>query len=639
MNQPIPRMMKHILLNLAVFLVIAGSGYAQVSINTDGSLPDAKAMLDVKGTTGGFLPPRMTQAEMMAIPSPPAGLLVYCSDCNTDGCLNMYFNGAWNCYDQLTINKPPFAQNVTQGSLSVFYGDTLTGLWSYFDCELDAQGPSEYQWFRADDPNGANETAIVGATDVSYVTTFADGGKFVRFAVMPSALTGYSPGILTKALAFTRVETENTAPVATDLRISGGYAVPSGSSNTQFVNIGDVLTATFTYADFDGDLPGAHLYQWYTDTDTLPGGVTAISGATSVDYVVTASNAGKYIKFGVTPVALTGESPGAQVKSHTPPDNYRFVNRQPGVSSVLIQGVPGVGNSIYINYSYTDSDRDPEGPATFKWYRATNILGTGEETIAGATSSYYTIQTGDIGYFLRCSVTPTALSGSTPGQETKSAKFSAPVGEPMSSCAGTISYGTVDEGGVTWLDRNLGASRVAQTPNDYFAYGSLYQWGRQNDGHQCINWNSATTGIPEYGTTSTLCSGGTCPNELFVTTSGNADWNSPTNNSLWNGTSKGVNDPCPSGYRVPTKDELTALAAGFYPTSSQGAFASSLKMPVPGVRSYALGDLASTGTTGYYWSSTVNTSVHSYYMVLSLGEITIPYNSRTFGYSVRCIAQ
>jgi len=48
------------------------------------------------------------------------------------------------------------------------------------------------------------------------------------------------------------------------------------------------------------------------------------------------------------------------------------------------------------------------------------------------------------------------------------------VTDPASS---TLHYGTVlGADGNCWLDRNLGASRVAQSSTDYLAYGSLYQW-------------------------------------------------------------------------------------------------------------------------------------------------------------------
>ncbi|MBK7175265.1 MAG: hypothetical protein IPH84_19065 [Bacteroidales bacterium] len=55
---------------------------AQVAINTDGSTPDNSAMLDVKSTTQGFLSPRMTTAQKLAIASPATGLLVFDTDLN-----------------------------------------------------------------------------------------------------------------------------------------------------------------------------------------------------------------------------------------------------------------------------------------------------------------------------------------------------------------------------------------------------------------------------------------------------------------------------------------------------------------------------------------------------------------------------
>ena len=62
--------------------------FSQVSINTDGSLPDNSAMLDVKSTAKGVLLPRMTLAQRNAITSPAAGLTIFQTD-NTPG---IYFN-------------------------------------------------------------------------------------------------------------------------------------------------------------------------------------------------------------------------------------------------------------------------------------------------------------------------------------------------------------------------------------------------------------------------------------------------------------------------------------------------------------------------------------------------------------------
>ena len=66
--------------------------FSQVGISTDNSPPDSSAILDLKSTTMGFLPPRMTSAMRNAISSPAEGLIVYCTDCTPEGLY--YFNGA-----------------------------------------------------------------------------------------------------------------------------------------------------------------------------------------------------------------------------------------------------------------------------------------------------------------------------------------------------------------------------------------------------------------------------------------------------------------------------------------------------------------------------------------------------------------
>ncbi len=69
---------------IIVFLLFeCHTTFAQVGINNDGSQPDDDAMLDIKSTTKGLLPPRLSTSEMYAITSPPAGLLVYNTTTNT----------------------------------------------------------------------------------------------------------------------------------------------------------------------------------------------------------------------------------------------------------------------------------------------------------------------------------------------------------------------------------------------------------------------------------------------------------------------------------------------------------------------------------------------------------------------------
>jgi trimeric autotransporter adhesin len=69
-------------------MLLSTAVFAQMAVNTDGSLPDNSAMLDIKSTAKGMLIPRMTLVQRNAITAPAAGLLVFQTD-NTSG---FYYN-------------------------------------------------------------------------------------------------------------------------------------------------------------------------------------------------------------------------------------------------------------------------------------------------------------------------------------------------------------------------------------------------------------------------------------------------------------------------------------------------------------------------------------------------------------------
>ncbi|MCX6271857.1 MAG: hypothetical protein NTU44_11675 [Bacteroidetes bacterium] len=82
--------MKKLSFFIVMFVIISNEIFAQVSVNDDGSVPDPSAMLDIKSTSKGFLPPRMTTAQRDLIPSPAAGLTIY----NTTHNCNETYNGS-----------------------------------------------------------------------------------------------------------------------------------------------------------------------------------------------------------------------------------------------------------------------------------------------------------------------------------------------------------------------------------------------------------------------------------------------------------------------------------------------------------------------------------------------------------------
>ena len=95
-----------------MMLFLTGSMFAQtgsVGINDNGSSPNSKAMLDVSSTTKGLLPPRLTYAQKSLISSPPAGLIVWCSNCGAAGELQIYNGTIWTSLTAGTASGVPGA--------------------------------------------------------------------------------------------------------------------------------------------------------------------------------------------------------------------------------------------------------------------------------------------------------------------------------------------------------------------------------------------------------------------------------------------------------------------------------------------------------------------------------------------------
>lgn len=93
----------------------------------------------------------------------------------------------------------------------------------------------------------------------------------------------------------------NAAPVASNVSITGTPVV------------GEILGVTFDYSDAESDLEGAHVYNWWM-ADTQEGEYAAIALDEST-VLLTEAYSDKWIKVSVTPVALTGTSPGTEVFS------------------------------------------------------------------------------------------------------------------------------------------------------------------------------------------------------------------------------------------------------------------------------------------------------------------------------------
>ena len=105
------------------------------AVGINNNVPDSSSLLDVKSTTKGFLPPRMTTAERNAIVTPAQGLVIFNI---TSKCFEVWSGASWisMCEGACVPSPSPSNAGVDVNSLSLTYtlqGNTPTigtGLWT-----------------------------------------------------------------------------------------------------------------------------------------------------------------------------------------------------------------------------------------------------------------------------------------------------------------------------------------------------------------------------------------------------------------------------------------------------------------------------------------------------------------------------
>lgn len=207
----------------------------------------------------------------------------------------------------------------------------------------------------------------------------------------------------------------------------------------------------------------------------------------------------------------------------------------------------------------------------------------------------------------------------------------------VNTCDTTLVYHEVlnTKTGRIWLDRNLGAKRVATYASDRKAYGNLYQWGRPSDGHECINWLSDKQGTAQTPSTKELSDTEQPDHNYFIKAPLLPEnWLKTPNPLIWTGVDA-INNPCPKGFRIPTKNEWDKELESWGTKDTIGAFKSPLKLVLSGSRSAEDGSFISVGKWGQYWSSDFLLGTPANLLVSNISRTA--YSGAAFGYCVRCI--
>lgn len=202
--------------------------------------------------------------------------------------------------------------------------------------------------------------------------------------------------------------------------------------------------------------------------------------------------------------------------------------------------------------------------------------------------------------------------------------------------------------GRTWLNNNLGAhysnmNHAAFDPdaqatayNDFNAYGSYIQWGRYTDGHELINFTGPTTATALEGATSTASASPSPATKEFITGSNWYTGTSPNVDDLWEADGSGVNEVCPTGYRLPTLAEEHNERISWTANNHVGAFNSPLKFSLSGYRA-TNGVLSGVGSHTALWSSQSSNGIITYIYVDNPIGVTQYAVHNPFGLTVRCI--
>jgi hypothetical protein len=186
-----------------------------------------------------------------------------------------------------------------------------------------------------------------------------------------------------------------------------------------------------------------------------------------------------------------------------------------------------------------------------------------------------------------------------------------------------------------WMDRNLGAERVATSMLDSLSFGHYFQWGRGADGHQLPNspleGNIAGDAQPGHnrfidGYLSNIIP--TYSSWVQVSYDYYAD--------LWNYRCTQLNNPCPRGWHVATNEDYKLESKTWPSQFAPDAFNSSLKLPSAGFR---LGRDGYGVPRPFYKEEFVVNTLEGFFFLKKGQNIYSPsnYNEATAGRCLRCV--
>jgi len=325
-----------------IILLLAGNSFSQVGISNVAITPHTSSVLELRSTTTGFLPPRMTTTERNAVSSPATGLMIYNT---TTSELNSYNGAAWQSSGtvNLTGDVTSVGSVTAIAANAIVTSDILNSNVTY----------AKIQNVSAASKILGRVTAGAGVIEEISVT----GTGNVVMAITPT-LTGV-PSAPTAAAATSTTQLATTAFVTTADNLKANVASPTLTgvpaaptaaaatnttqlATTAFVTTADNLKANIASPTFTG-VPAAPTAAAATNTTQLA----------TTSFVTTADN----LKANAASPVLTGvpEAPTAAPATNTTQlattafvttaDNLKANLASPTFTGVVTAPTPAAGTN------------------------------------------------------------------------------------------------------------------------------------------------------------------------------------------------------------------------------------------------------------------------------------------------------
>lgn len=199
--------------------------------------------------------------------------------------------------EALAVDYSRFAVSVTKPTLEgkLSGGETVSAKYDFASVIGEEEGDTAYVWLISD-KEADGYAPITNAVKKTYTITDDDENKYIKVSVTPKTKLGLAVG---------------TAQESDPIKIEP-MPKAAGVSVSGTAKVGNLLTGVYSYSHKNNAAESGSVYEWLT-ADSENGTYTSVGNG--LTYMVKEADAGKYIKFAVTPGCSATPSEGKRAES------------------------------------------------------------------------------------------------------------------------------------------------------------------------------------------------------------------------------------------------------------------------------------------------------------------------------------